>query len=387
MRHTHVSRPALRGRVVLVLGHHPDLARLGRIAITTAAQAWGWTLRGPGLSEAAMVARDWRACGVIGNLNIRNHARSLRGLGIPLVHIGADPSPVPVEAWIRLDRAAAGRLAITRLLAAGHRSIAILTRGAAVADDAASWARSSGISGIEVRRLELATLGPAGDRRLASWLRRLPIPTAVLASDDAISYRVVQVAVRLGLKIPERLSVVGIGDSDHCLFSMPTLSSVDPDAAQAGQRAVAALAQLLASRTTRGAVIAPRGLVERASTMLVPVRDLLVSDVLKQIYAGRGRLPDLVRLAAAAGISRRTLERRFRRSVGRSPLQAWQAYRVEAAQRQLNADGDGDLSAIARGCGFASADHLSVTLRRHLGAGARVLRGKRNPVKAQSTRR
>ncbi|MGP3973587.1 GlxA family transcriptional regulator [Streptomyces sp. 8N114] len=71
-------------------------------------------------------------------------------------------------------------------------------------------------------------------------------------------------------------------------------------------------------------------------------------------------------LAAHAGLSPRHLQRRFTAELGVPPAAYVERARVEAAQRAL-AEGDEPVEAVARRCGFGTAETLRRTFHRHLG--------------------
>lgn len=86
-----------------------------------------------------------------------------------------------------------------------------------------------------------------------------------------------------------------------------------------------------------------------------------------------GDPPSVERLAERVGVSRRQLERIFRRELGLSP---WQ-YLVERRLRQghwLLTETDRSVTDIAQACGFADASHFSRRMRRQFGASPGVLR-------------
>ncbi|MXN18560.1 helix-turn-helix domain-containing protein [Pseudooceanicola sp. GBMRC 2024] len=84
------------------------------------------------------------------------------------------------------------------------------------------------------------------------------------------------------------------------------------------------------------------------------------------IMAHLGARLDLETLAARAGMSERTFRRRYRAATGRSPAQAVEAFRLEAAAQAL-ASGPLSLKDIARQVGCDGESALLRLFRRHYG--------------------
>ncbi|MFE0477456.1 GlxA family transcriptional regulator [Streptomyces sp. NPDC058947] len=84
------------------------------------------------------------------------------------------------------------------------------------------------------------------------------------------------------------------------------------------------------------------------------------------IHADPGARHDIAALAARAGLSPRHLQRRFTAELGVPPAAYVERVRVEAARRALT-EGDEPVEAIARGCGFATAETLRRAFHRRLG--------------------
>lgn len=76
----------------------------------------------------------------------------------------------------------------------------------------------------------------------------------------------------------------------------------------------------------------------------------------------------LARLAARAGMSERHFARLFSRQVGVSPARYVERVRIEAARRRLERDG-ATTAAVARECGFGTAETLRRAFHRTLGVG------------------
>jgi transcriptional regulator GlxA family with amidase domain len=92
-----------------------------------------------------------------------------------------------------------------------------------------------------------------------------------------------------------------------------------------------------------------------------------IRTVVSAIHADPGAEHGLTELACRAGLSPRHFQRRFTAETGTSPAAYVERVRIEAAQRAL-AESDDPVEAIARRCGFGTAE----TLRRAFHRQARV---------------
>ncbi|GAB3978222.1 GlxA family transcriptional regulator [Actinoallomurus acanthiterrae] len=84
------------------------------------------------------------------------------------------------------------------------------------------------------------------------------------------------------------------------------------------------------------------------------------------VHAAPGERHGVEELAARAGLSPRHLQRRFTAELGVPPAAYVERVRVEAARRAL-AEGDDPVDAIARRCGFGTAETLRRAFHRHVG--------------------
>jgi LacI family transcriptional regulator len=78
-------------------------------------------------------------------------------------------------------------------------------------------------------------------------LRRAPEITAIFACNDTVAMGVISAARKLGLAVPERLSVVGFDDIDLAQEMKPTLTTVHVDKVLLGVLAVRMLRDHAAS--------------------------------------------------------------------------------------------------------------------------------------------
>ncbi len=176
-------------------------------------------------------------------------------------------SVVAASFTIHTPERAAGRMVADHLIALGHRRIGVITPppthraalrrvegfrdGLAAADIAVDEAlfvqgRFDFASGIEAGEALLALPQP---------------PSAVFATNDDMALGVLTLAHRIGLRVPEDLSVTGFDDTSASLTSWPPLTTVRQPLEDMGRSVIDALAN--------GPVDAPEflfTLVERGSS-------------------------------------------------------------------------------------------------------------------------
>jgi LacI family transcriptional regulator len=82
-----------------------------------------------------------------------------------------------------------------------------------------------------------------GEEAAEQILRRTPRPTAIFATNDLIAIGVVRAAQRMGLRVPEDLSVVGFDDVEMARMFTPPLTTVCQPITEIGQKAANILLQ------------------------------------------------------------------------------------------------------------------------------------------------
>ena len=217
-------------------------------------------------------------------------------------------------------------------------------------------------------------------RDLASWLAARPRPLAVLAAFDARGREVLDACRLAGLDVPGDVAILGVDDDPlTCETSLPALSSVALDGEAAGYAAAAALDAamrgLLAGRPRRRIVLSAVRVEARASTARFLGRDPLVAKARAAIAARLRERLSVAALARELGVSRRTLELRFRAETGVPLGEAILGERLARAQDLLRTTSL-PCEQIAAACGICDASHLAHLFRRKLGASPTDFRAK-----------
>ena len=201
----------------------------------------------------------------------------LRELDLPVIAIGG---PNPRLSTLTVDDTAVARLATEHLVALGHRDIAHI--GASPEFDIdfhipthrrQGFEQALADAGIPVSPslYEPADFTIEGGFRAAKQLLGRPgeRPTAIFAASDEMAIGVRESARRLGLGVPEDLSIIGI--DDFVLSGVLGLTTVRQDVA--GQGHVAAdllLRALLDDDESIETIVVPTELVVRESTGPAP---------------------------------------------------------------------------------------------------------------------
>jgi LacI family transcriptional regulator len=187
---------------------------------------------------------DYRAAGIVFTSHPADwkRARALVEGRIPAVFVACDSDWGDV---VRCDDEAGGRLATQHLVDLGHQRIAYF---ADPLDDAANRDRRRGYSAV-MERARLRPMVVAWDRSRASF-RDDQVETAIgsgvtaiFATDDYGAIELLDSADRLGIRIPEQLSVVGFDDLSMSALGRIALTTIHQPKRLLAQVAVATLVE------------------------------------------------------------------------------------------------------------------------------------------------
>ena len=307
-----------------------------------------WTIRltehGRGAKVPAWL-KSWEGDGIIARVENRGIAKALQSTGLPVVDVSA---ALPDTPFIRVatDSTAATELAIDHLRERG------LTQFAYCGDDQFQWSKQRYryfADGLKERGYACAKFSsPKIDRKsprrvdqevdaIAQWLMTLPKPVGILACYDIRGQQVLEACGQVGIRVPDEAAVMGVhNDELLCDLCDPPLSSVIPNARQAGYRAAEILSQLMVRKSKS----ASRNHADEGIT---------VADVLK-----------------AVPMSRTLLERRFKDSLGTTPHRQILHIRLSKVKTLLTTT-KLSISEIADRCGFDYMEYLCVAFKRESG--------------------
>ncbi|WP_435970988.1 LacI family DNA-binding transcriptional regulator [Streptomyces sp. Qhu_M48] len=209
--------------------------------------------------------------GVIASSMASDALKAFRGTDLPLVMLDSDPADSAAAAHVNLDIADGMRQVTGHLLALGHRRFVHLASAVpSWTFDVRAAALAEALAGVSVRTVrapldvhgamtatELALAGPG------------PRPTAVVCDDDILAAGACKALRRLGLRVPEDVSVTGFDDLALATAVEPELTTVALPAERIGERGMAALLAVLAGEPAQPDEL-PVSLVPRGSSGPAP---------------------------------------------------------------------------------------------------------------------
>ena len=184
-----------------------------------------------------------------------------------------------------------------------------------------------GIEGVQVYMQK--------DRRHLAKLRaRLPL--AIFAVSDLTATSLMGYLQHEGLRIPHDVALLGVdNDPIECELCPVLLSSIVLQFAETGRQAARLLGRMMqgGSVSSDPVLLKPLRIEERISTDPLRVEDLQVRRILARMKVLMSAWPGVEALAEEMGVSKRSLEIRFREATGETVHQRLQRMRVEEAKR------------------------------------------------------
>ncbi|WP_395744678.1 XylR family transcriptional regulator [Prosthecobacter sp.] len=332
---------------------------------------WAVHLTELGRSGEAPWFASWQGDGVIARVDNAVIEKAVRSKGVPVVNVsGAELAPeFPA---VIADGAGLARLAAEHLLQRGFHHFGFC------GDCRFAWARDYSrhfVAAVQRAGHQCAVFDsqPADAlnwnrerRKLARWLTALPKPVGIMASYDIRGQHVLEVCRELGLQVPDEVAVIGQhNDELLCAFCQPPLSSVMPNARQAGYEAARLLDRMMRGQrvSPKPLKIPPLGVIARQSTDAIAVPDPQLAAAVRYIREHASEGIGVQEVLKAVPMSRTAFERKFRDHFGGSPYSEILKTRLHHA-RQLLSTTRLSIAEVAERVGFSSGEYLCVAFKK-----------------------
>jgi LacI family transcriptional regulator len=319
--------------------------------------------------------------GVIGRIQSPGAARTLLASGLPTIAVELTSSQLDNRVLtrsfseIRSDSHRAGQIAAEHLLDCGLTNLAFCGFQGRIwsgrrQEGFCQRVRAAGLA-CEVYQSPCRRAMPwhREHSRVIAWVRSLAKPVGIMACNDNRGRQVIEACLQAGLRVPDDVAVVGV-DEDRLLCEManPPLSSVALNLERAGYQAAELLDGLMSGRVKqpRRITVDAMSVTPRRSTDILAVEDRHVAAAARFVRDHFREPITVDDVVTEAGCSRRSLEIRFQRCLGRSIRQEIQRTRL-AWSKRLAAETNLSVEKIAAASGFSGLSYLSQVFRRELG--------------------
>lgn len=201
----------------------------------------------------------------------------------------------------------------------------------------------------------------------SEWIASLPRPCGILASHDRSARDCISWIQQAGYRVPDDFAVIGIGnDMILTMVDQPTITSVELPAEAIGRQAVQLLDNIVRGESVASVSLPPVKLIPRESTQKAGCDDPIVADAMRLIASLLEQPLDTRQIADRLRISRRTLEYRFRRSLGRGVHEELIRQRLHHALHMLTTS-TAPIKQVALAVGICHMTSFNRFIRQHTG--------------------
>lgn len=328
--------------------------------------------------------RTWLYDGVVAMVSDTTRRDEILAHRTPTILINppsTDSLPLQPPSWaayVDRDQENVGVTAAEYFLGRGHTEFAFL--GTATP---ASWSsrRLTGFAsrlakaGFPCRTYEMPESSAHEARAVAEWLHTLRPGTALYTVDDERALQVLGICSDEGIAVPDTLSVLGTdNDALLCESTTPPLSSIDLEGTSCGTLCARLLDRLMHRRRVEPLVsLAYPRVTTRQSSDAHFIADPFLAKALGIVRQDLSQRHTISDLAAAVGVSKRTLEMKAQQILGTTLQAEINGIRLNEAVRLLS-NSSKTVQEVAEKCGFSSASHLGTRLKAAFGYNASVFR-------------
>jgi len=317
--------------------------------------------------------QEWEGDGIIARVENQSIAEALRSIRLPIVDMSA-ARLLPSLPWFETDDGAIAHLAAEHLIERGFTNLAYAGNRRF---NWSNWRCEHFQNSVRAAGHDCFVHDGQGKNHgeedelaaLAGWIKQLPKPVGVMACYDFVGQQVLDACRRLDLAVPDEVAVIGV-DNDEllCELADPPLSSVIPNTYRTGYEAASLLDQMMRGRVVKGEthLIPPLGVATRQSTDVLAINDRNIARAINYIRKNACNGINVQDVIKAVPQSRRLLEKKFKKLLGRTPHE--EIFRAQLERvRQLLTETDLSLEEISERAGFTHVEYLSVAFKRELG--------------------
>ncbi len=338
-------------------------------------RSWSTYFQPQGLGDAPPPwLQTWRGDGIIARIENQRLAKEVIAANVPTINLRGSLHDLQIP-FIGSDNPKVAELGAEHLLERGYRHFGFCgfsredlkgfhTRGESfkkLVEDAGFACEV-----LSTARTTKQTRSWGRDQRqLANWISALPKPVGIMTANDDLGFLVLDACRRANVRVPEDVGVVGVDNDEFlCDLSVPKLSSIRINSEETGYRAARLLDEWMQTgvQPEPGLGVPPKGLVVRQSSDVLATDDQAVIQAAGFIRDNACNAIDVGDVIQHVGISRTSLESRFKKVLRHTMHEEIRRVRIDRA-KELLAETDLPIKWIAQESGFKSPQYLTRMFR------------------------
>lgn len=332
--------------------------------------------RGP--NDKMVLPKNWDGKGVIARVTSDDMAARLKSSGLPVVNVSSIQVRGADFPRVILDFDSIGRLAAEHFMDIGYRRCTFVgpMELPHVQVRCESFKRHIEALGgsCEILDYPLSLLSSrhsySRNSVISEWLKAVPKPTGVFSWSTEWGLHIVDACRYHKVSVPDEVAVLG-GDDDSLMAEtiVPELSAVVTRADRVGFVAAEMLDLLMfgkAANVPSETKIASDEITVRGSTDALAINDRELASAVIYMRRNAYRPLTIEEVASKVPMTRRSLERKFKQHLERSPFEELRRLRL-ARVRTLLVTTDYSVPEVAELSGFGDPEHLATTFRKAFG--------------------
>jgi len=336
---------------------------------------WVIDLEYGGRFEKIRLPSSWHGDGIIARVTNPRIAREIIQSGRPAVNVSWYSCGSPQIPRCTNNETSCGRMMAEHLLRRRFQSFAYFGTSRRQRPRYSDRVREAFASTLAEAGFKCAVWRPrnheanSGGVEIAQWLDAQPRPVGVAVWGDHVGRQVAESCRIAKLAVPDEVAIIS-AEYDALMNSLtqPPLTTIDYQADRVGYEAAALLDRMMDGHPppAEDVLIEPLGVITRQSTEVMAVADTLVAAALNIIRQNLHQPIRVSHLLKELAVSRRKLEQRFRKALGRSIADAVRGVRLDHVKRMLR-DTAVPVHAITTACGFHHPEVLTRSFQRAFG--------------------
>ena len=337
---------------------------------------WHLCVEESGVKEQLHLPAEWKGDGVIARVSNERLYDELKSSGIPVINVSGIQLKEASFPRVTTNYHAGAVLALEHLLDRGFRNYAYVGplqkryvkrhatafREAIAQQDLACYEFNyrSELSSMRSWHRRISELG--------DWIQGLPKPIGIFCWATTTGLHVLEACRHRKLAVPDEVSVLG-GDDDPllCESSSPPMSAIVTASEKQGYLAAEYLEKLVRGQNVpQHTTVDPIEIMTRRSTDALIIEDDELRKAVIYLRQNAYRPISVDEIADSVPMTRRSLERKFKKYYERTPHEEILRLRLARVQTLL-AKTDMAIIDLAAEAGFGNSQHMTTVFRKAFG--------------------